>query len=61
MPFNIAHTYDEVINYHNDWLDGKYMNFLPTDGIVVKVNNRSIQKQLGQSNKCPLWALALKR
>lgn len=61
VPFNIAHTYDEVINYHNDWLDGKYMNFLPTDGIVVKVNNRSIQKQLGQSNKCPLWALALKR
>ena len=60
-PFKIAHTADEVIKYHNDWLDGWFMNYLPTDGIVAKVNSRKIQKELGQSNKCPLWALALKR
>ena len=61
IPFKIAHTADEVIKYHNDWLDGWFMNYLPTDGIVAKVNSRKIQKELGQSNKCPLWALALKR
>ena len=37
------------------------LNIYPTDGIVLKVNSRSIQKQLGQSTKCPHWAFALKR
>ena len=61
VPYVEANSYDEIKKCHNEWLDGKFFEHLPTDGIVVKVNNRSIQKQLGQSNKCPLWALALKR
>ena len=61
VPFIVVNTADEVIKYHNDWLDGRFMNRYPTDGIVAKVNSRKIQKELGQSNKCPLWALALKR
>ena len=65
VPHVEAYTYDEIKQYHNDWLDGKffqynYFTFLPTDGIVVKVNSRSIQKQLGQSTRCPHWAVALK-
>ena len=65
LDFNIlpnveANSYDEIKKCHNDWLDGKFFEHLPTDGIVVKVNSRSIQKQLGQSTKCPHWAFALK-
>ena len=66
VPYVEAYTYDEIKRCHNDWLDGRffesnYFTFLPTDGIVLKVNSRSIQKQLGQSTKCPHWAFALKR
>ena len=60
VPYVEANTYDEVKKYHNDWLDSKFFEHLPTDGIVVKVNSRSIQKQLGQSKRCPHWAVALK-
>ena len=60
VPYVEANTYDEVKKYHNDWLDSKFFEHLPTDGIVVKVNSRSIQKQLGQSTRCPHWAVALK-
>ena len=65
VPYVDANSYDEIKKCHNDWLDGRffesnYFTFLPTDGIVVKINSRSIQKKLGQSTKCPLWAVALK-
>ena len=60
VPYVEANTYDEVKKYHDNWLDGKFFEHLPTDGIVVKVNSRSIQKQLGQSTRCPHWAVALK-
>ena len=65
VPYVDANSYDEIKKCHNDCLDGRffesnYFTFLPTDGIVVKINSRSIQKQLGQSTRCPLWAVALK-
>ena len=65
IPYVEANSYEEIKKCHNDWLDGRffesnYFTFLPTDGIVVKINSRSIQKQLGQSTRCPLWAVALK-
>ncbi len=65
VPYVEVNSYDEIKQCHNDWLDGRffqsnYFSYLPTDGLVVKVNSRSIQKQLGQSAKCPNWALALK-
>jgi len=60
VPYTMVNTYDEVKKRHNAWLDGRFFEFLPTDGIVVKINSRSIQKQLGQSTRCPLWAVALK-
>ena len=65
VPYVDANSYDKIKKCHNDWLDGRffesnYFTFLPTDGIVVKINSRSIQKQLGQSTRCPHWAVALK-
>ena len=65
VPYVEVNSYEEIREFHNQWLDGKffesnYFTFLPTDGLVVKVNSRSIQKQLGQSTKCPHWAVALK-
>ena len=65
VPYVEVNSYEEIKECHNQWLDGKffesnYFSFLQTDGLVVKVNSRSIQKQLGQSKRCPHWAVALK-
>ena len=65
VPYVEVNSYEEIKECHNQWLDGKffesnYFSFLPTDGLVVKINSRSIQKQLGQSKRCPHWAVALK-
>ena len=65
VPYVEVNSYEEIKECYNQWLDGKffesnYFTFLPTDGLVVKVNSRSIQKQLGQSTRCPHWAVALK-
>ncbi len=46
--------------YYDRWnterLDLAYM----TDGVVVKINSRSLQRELGFTNKFPRWAVALK-
>ena len=50
----------EVELYRKLWLQRKLFNNYPTDGIVVKVNSRRLQKQLGENSVCPNWALAIK-
>ncbi|NBX45582.1 MAG: hypothetical protein EBR00_11220 [Gammaproteobacteria bacterium] len=32
----------------------------PTDGVVVKVIDREVQFQMGESSRAPWWALACK-
>ena len=59
-PYKIRSDYDGIKDLHNQWLSGQLWNNLPTDGIVVKINDKNIQEKLGQSGKCPRWALALK-
>ena len=59
-PYKIRSDYDGIKDLHNQWLSGQLWNNIPTDGIVAKINDRHIQKTLGQSEKCPQWALALK-
>ncbi len=59
-PYKIRSDYDGIKDLHNQWLSGQLWNNLPTDGIVVKINDKHIQERLGQSEKCPCWALALK-
>ena len=59
-PYKIRSDYDGIKDLHNQWLSGQLWNNLPTDGIVAKINDKHIQERLGQSEKCPRWALALK-
>jgi len=50
----------EVWAFYNQWatqrLDLPYL----TDGVVVKLNDRALQAQLGFTQKFPRWAIALK-
>lgn len=58
--FTICNNIDQVIEFIKLW-DNKRKD-LPyaTDGIVIKVNQLSIQQQLGFTSKSPRWATAYK-
>lgn len=52
---------EEVQKVHALWRTGKLWDRpWPTDGVVVKVIDREVQFQMGESSKAPWWALACK-
>lgn len=53
---NVAQI-DEYINY---WDEARRKLPFPTDGVVVKVNDFAVRRQLGFTAKAPKWAVAYK-
>ena len=52
---------EEVQGLHARWRAGKLWDRpWPTDGVVVKVIDRDVQFQMGESSRAPRWALACK-
>ena len=49
-----------VIDYCNEWSDKRFGLDYATDGIVIKVNDIAIQKDLGYTARAPKWATAFK-
>lgn len=49
-----------VISYWNKWQDKASKENYLVDGVVVKVNERSLQEQLGYTGKGPRYAIAFK-
>lgn len=66
MGFNISPTFkkcntiQEVLTYIQYWEEKRLELPLETDGIVIKVNSISQQKQLGFTAKSPRWAISYK-
>lgn len=58
--FKLCKTIDEVVDYIMYW--EKHKQDLPyeIDGIVIKVNSYSLQKEIGSTQKSPRWATAYK-
>ena len=56
----LCFSLEAVFNYFRHWETAR--NDLPytTDGVVVKLNNCKLQRQLGFTQKFPRWAIALK-
>jgi len=51
----------EVQGLHAKWRERKLWDRpWPTDGVVVKVIDREVQFQMGESSRAPWWALAVK-
>ena len=51
---------DEVREYYEYWdIERRNLPYM-TDGVVVKINDLRLQKQLGFTQKFPRWAVALK-
>ena len=51
---------EDVQNSYERWVEERHELPYETDGIVVKVNNFSQQRELGTTSKYPRWAVAYK-
>ena len=51
---------EDVQDYYERWVEDRHELAYETDGIVVKVNNFSQQRELGTTSKYPRWAVAYK-
>lgn len=56
----LCQSLEEVADYFNEWDSKRRKLPYMTDGVVVKVNNHSLQQKLGFTQKFPRWAIALK-
>lgn len=56
----VAKNMEEVINYVKKWDEARKSLPYATDGIVVKVNQLDLQRQLGYTAKSPRWATSFK-
>ena len=49
----------DVEIYLQCWKEGKLFNSYPTNGLVLKINSRKLQKYLGENNLIRNWAYAI--
>ncbi len=56
----VCHSIEEVIAFHRCMMDRRESLPFEIDGIVVKLNLRDQQEQLGEKSRSPRWALAFK-
>ncbi|PJE76262.1 hypothetical protein COV04_00045 [Candidatus Uhrbacteria bacterium CG10_big_fil_rev_8_21_14_0_10_48_11] len=58
--YTLCHSIEEVVALWQRWEKLRIKEDYWIDGMVVKVNRRDWQEQLGFTGKAPRWALALK-
>jgi DNA ligase (NAD+) len=51
---------DDVITFIEQWREHRHTLDFDIDGIVVKVNQRELQLELGATSKAPRWVVAFK-
>ncbi|WP_204138659.1 NAD-dependent DNA ligase LigA [Halomicronema sp. CCY15110] len=56
----LCQTADAVAVFYDRWSTARHELPYLTDGVVVKLNEFSLQQQLGFTQKFPRWAIALK-
>ena len=64
LNFEIPQTHftnftSDVEIYLQCWKEGKLFKSYPTNGIVLKINSRRLQKYLGENNLSTHWAYAI--
>ncbi|MBW6534892.1 MAG: NAD-dependent DNA ligase LigA [Mariniphaga sp.] len=56
----LCRNLDEVFSYLHKWDVERHKVPVATDGVVIKVNSRRLQEELGFTAKSPRWAIAYK-
>jgi len=56
----LFHKIDEVETFYAEWVEKRESLRYEADGIVIKVNQRNLQEQLGSIGHEPRWAIAYK-
>ncbi|WP_369901348.1 NAD-dependent DNA ligase LigA [Bacillus manliponensis] len=56
----VCETIDDVISYVQEWQEKRPSLDYEIDGIVIKVDDMSLQANLGTTAKSPRWAIAYK-
>jgi DNA ligase (NAD+) len=56
----ICKNLDEVFAFLKKWDIGRHQLPVATDGVVIKVNSKNLQDNLGFTAKSPRWAIAYK-
>ncbi|MGE3180469.1 MAG: NAD-dependent DNA ligase LigA [Phycisphaerae bacterium] len=51
---------DAVLAFVNNWSEKRHEQVYDTDGVVVKVDERSAREALGYTSKAPRWCIAYK-
>lgn len=59
-PFNIIHSFDDLKNSVNEFEHTRNSAGYLTDGLVLKVNDKTIYEKLGGTSKTPHYLTALK-
>lgn len=57
---NRLQTVEQLIDFINEWENKRHQLPFPVDGVVIKVDNFSHQKELGTTAKSPRWVIAYK-
>jgi DNA ligase (NAD+) len=53
-------TFAEVRAFVEEWQEKRHDLGFETDGVVIKIDDRAVQRELGSTAKSPRWALAYK-
>jgi DNA ligase (NAD+) len=56
----LVHSISEILEYIDEWTEKRSELPYDIDGIVIKVNNIAMQRELGNTAKYPRWVIAYK-
>ncbi len=58
--YRLCRSIQEVQEYYEYWTKNRDKEEYELDGIVIKINDRKLQKKLGYTGKAPRWGIAYK-
>lgn len=58
--YRLCENISEIEDYYQEWTKKKDKEDFGIDGVVVKINSRSLQEKLGYTGKSPRWGIAYK-